>query len=79
MRQQVVILSDHTLFSQGVASRFAQFSERVQMNIVNPVDDDCFKQIAAINPDAIILSSSEVKMKESCLLWILLSFPEIKR
>ncbi|MBC8506033.1 MAG: hypothetical protein ISR58_16460 [Anaerolineales bacterium] len=40
MRQQVVILSDHSLFSEGVASRFGQFPERVSLEFVNRQDED---------------------------------------
>ncbi len=79
MRQQVVILSDHSLFAQGVASRFAQYPERVHLHFVNPRDDDSYDQIAAIQPDAVILSSSEADMKENCLLCDLIStFPSIR-
>ena len=79
MRQQVVIMSDHSLFAQGVASRFKQYPERVHLHFVNPGDDDSFDQIAAIRPAAVILSSSEADMKESGLLCDLISaFPSIR-
>ncbi len=79
MRQQVVILSDQSLFAQGVASRFEQFPERVALHFVHPVDEESFDQIAAINPDVVILNASEADMKESCSLCDLISaFPAIK-
>ncbi|MEW6404214.1 MAG: hypothetical protein AB1649_20650 [Chloroflexota bacterium] len=79
MRQQVVILSDHSLFAQGVASRFKQYPERVHLHFVNPRDDDSFNRIAAIQPAAVILSSSESDMREKCLLCDLVStFPSIR-
>ncbi len=79
MRQQVVILSDHSLFAQGVASRFEQLPERVALHFVHPRDEDCFEQIAAIGPDVVILNASETDMKERCILCDLLSaFPSIR-
>ncbi len=79
MRKQVVILSDQSLFAQGVASRFEQFPERVALHFVHPKDEDSFDQIAAIEPDAVILSASEADMKENCLLCDLVSvFPFIR-
>ena len=79
MQQQVVILSDHSIFSQGVASRFSQYPERVQLHFVNPQDDDSFDRIAVIEPDAVILSASEADMKEQCTLCDLVSaFPSIR-
>ena len=79
MRQQVVILSDQSLFSEGVASRFGQYPERVSLHFVNRRDEDCLDQIAAIQPVAVILSTSEVDKKENCLLCDLVSaFPFIR-
>jgi len=75
----VVILSDHSLFAQGVASRFEQFPERVVLHFVHPNEEDSLDQIAAIEPDAVILSASEADMKEQCLLCDLISaFPSIR-
>ena len=79
MRQQVVILSDYSIFAEGVASRFEQFPERVALHFVHSKDEDSFDQIAAIQPDAVILSASEADMKEQCLLCDLISaFPSIR-
>lgn len=78
MRQKVVILSDHSLFAQGVISRFEQYPERVQLHFVNP-NDDSYHQIKSIHPDVILLSLSEAKMDERCLLCDLISaFPSIR-
>ena len=79
MLQQVVILSEQSLFTQGVATRFEQFPERVQIHFINPRDDDSFEQVAEIQPAAIILSSSEAENRENCLLCDLISaFPAVR-
>lgn len=82
MHQQIVLLSDHSLFAQGIASRFEQHSERVHVHFVNPRDEDCYNQISAIQPDVVILSvlsASEAEMKEDCTLCDLISaFPSIR-
>ncbi len=79
MCQQVVIFSDHSLFAQGVASRFEQYPERVRLHFVDPREGDSFDQIAAIGPDVVILDASEAEMKEQCLLCDLITaFPAIR-
>jgi DNA-binding NarL/FixJ family response regulator len=79
MLQQVVILSGHSLFTQGVAKRFEQFPERVQIHFINPKDEDSFDKIANIQPAAIIISFSEAESKENCLLCDLIStFPAVR-
>lgn len=79
MTKKVVIVSDHSLFAEGVASRFEEFPERVELHFVNPKDEDSIEQIAAIQPVAVILNSSEANVKEKCLLCDLLSdFPSVR-
>ncbi len=79
MIKKVVIISDHSIFAEGVARRFEEFPERVEMHFINPRNENSFDQILAIQPEAIILNSSEAEMKEKCLLCELLSgFPSIR-
>ncbi|MBT3391807.1 MAG: hypothetical protein HN413_15520 [Chloroflexi bacterium] len=73
MRKQVVILSKHSLFSQGVASRFEQFPERVAFHFIDPQEQEYIEQIVKLQPSAVVLNSSEVDWNRRCLLCALLS------
>lgn len=79
MRQHVVILSEHSLFTQGVATRIQQFPDQVQIHFINPHDADSLEQIADIDPAAIIISSREGGSNKNCLLCDLISyFPMVR-
>jgi hypothetical protein len=78
MPQRVVILSKYSLFSEGVASRFQQYPERVEIYFIDPQNQDYLERISAIQPSAVILNTSEVDSENRCLLCSLLAtFPEI--
>jgi len=79
MRRKVVILSDQSLLPEGIASRFQQYPERVELHFVHPRDEDRFDQIEVIQPDAVIVNSSDNDMKGKCSICeLILTFPAIK-
>ena len=73
MPSQVVILSKHSLFAQGVASRFEQYPDRVKFHFVDPQEHDYMERITELHPSAVVLNASEVDWKRRCLLCALLS------
>ncbi len=77
--QQVVILSDHSIFAEGVAKRFQQYPDLVNLHLINPQEEDAFVRISEIQPSAVILNASEAEMKTHCALCELItSFTSIK-
>jgi hypothetical protein len=72
MPNQIVILSGHSLFSEGVASRLRQYPERVDVRFVDPQQPDYLEQIKAIRPAAVIIDAADTDSMQCCLLCDLL-------
>ena len=65
MLNRLIILSDHTLFAEGIASRLRQYPERVEVHFVNPQQADYLEQIKEICPSAIIIDAREYTTTKS--------------
>jgi DNA-binding NarL/FixJ family response regulator len=73
MPTRIVILSVHSLFTEGVASRLRQYPERVDVRFVDPQQPDYIEQIAGIQPSAVIMDAAETETPCCCMLCDLLS------
>ena len=73
MPNQVVILSGHTLFTEGVASRLRQYPERVDVCFVDPQQPDYLEKIASIKPSAVIMNAADTETTSCCILCDLLT------
>ena len=72
MLNRLVILSNHTLFAEGVASRLRQYPERVDVHFVNPQKTDYLEQIKEIRPSAVVIDAADTDSTQCCLLCDLL-------
>lgn len=72
MLNRLIILSEHTLFAEGVASRLRQYPERVAVRFVDPQQADYLDQIKKIRPSAVIVNAAETDDTHCCLLCDLL-------
>jgi DNA-binding NarL/FixJ family response regulator len=72
MPNRLIILSEHTLFAEGVASRLRQYPERVDVRFVDPQQPDYLDQIKKIRPSAVIINAAETDGTQCCLLCDLL-------
>ena len=72
MPSRLVILSNRSLFTEGVASRLRQYPERVDVRFVDPQQADYLEQIKAIRPAAIIIDAADSDSTQCCLLCDLL-------
>jgi hypothetical protein len=72
MPTRLVILSNHTLFAEGVASRLRQFPERVDFHFIDPQKADYRDQIKEIQPSAVIVNAAEADRTQCGLLCDLL-------
>ena len=72
MPKRLVILSNHTLFAEGIASRLRQYPERVETHFVNPQQADYLAQIKQICPSAVIIDAADTDSTQCCLLCDLL-------
>lgn len=76
--KRVAILANRSLFAQGIASRFEQYAESMQVHFVDS-RGDVFNQIEAIQPEVVLLSLGDSYKTTKCLLCDLMSaFPAIK-
>lgn len=69
---RLIILSNHSLFAEGVASRLLQYPERVDFRFVDPQQADYIEQIKEIRPSAVIIDSADTDCTQCCLLCDLL-------
>jgi DNA-binding NarL/FixJ family response regulator len=75
---RVVVISDRSLFAEGVASRLMQFRDRVDVRLVDPGDENYLEQVAKLQPTAVIIDARDVQVTQCCLLCdLLLSLPTI--
>ena len=73
MPKRVVILSSHSLFADGIASRLHQYPMRVDVHFVNPQQQDYVEQITTLQPAAVIMAAAETETSPSCVLCELLT------
>ncbi len=72
MPNRLIILSNHSLFAEGVASRLRQYPERVDVRFVDPQQADYLEQIKEIRPSAVIVDAADTDRTQCCLLCDLL-------
>jgi DNA-binding NarL/FixJ family response regulator len=72
MPSRLIILSNHSLFAEGVASRLRQYPERVDVRFVDPQQADYLDQIKEIRPSAVIIDAADTDRTQCCLLCDLL-------
>ena len=68
MRTCVVILSGHSLFAEGVASRLRQHLRQLKLEIVDARLPDAMAQITAAQPSAVIVDVTDPEITQLCLV-----------
>ncbi len=75
----VVILSSHSLFAEGVASRLRQHLQQVELEIVDSQRPDVMSQLVTCQPSIVILDISDPGVVQRCSLSkLLMSLPDLK-
>lgn len=75
MQLRVVILSSHSLFAEGVASRLRENPQRLEVHFVDPQQPDYIEQIHTIQPAAILIAAADpISSPCSSLCKLLMSF-----
>ena len=59
MRTSVVILSGHSLFAEGVATRLGKQTDRVKLHVVDSSQDNALEQVTSVQPTAVILDATD--------------------
>lgn len=68
MQTRIVILSGHSLFAEGVASRLQQYLQQVELAIVDSRRPDLMAQITAAQPSILILDITDAESMRVCSL-----------
>jgi len=78
IRTCVVILSGHSLFAEGIASRLKQHTETVDVIFVDPVRDAYLERIRELQSSTVFVDALDAKTTQCCLLCeLLIAFPNI--
>ena len=78
MQIQVVILSQHSIFAEGIANRLRQYPREVVVHFIDPQDTDYLDEIKSIQPSAVILDAAAPTNAQCCLLCeLLLAIPAV--
>ncbi len=75
MQMRVAILSSHSLFTEGVASRLREYPQQVEVLFVDPQQPDYLEKILEIHPAAIIIDAADRGVSQGCtFIDLLMSF-----
>jgi len=78
-RVRVVILSGHSLFTEGIASRLREHSERLDIQTIDPRNANVAEQVIAAQPLAVILDASDPDAENHCSIGeLLVALPWLK-
>ena len=59
MRTRVVILSGHSLFAEGVASRLKKHLDRLDLQVVDINEEDVLSKVVSLKPATVILDAMD--------------------
>lgn len=62
---RVVVLSGHSLFADGTASRLEQHSADVATSIVDPGAEDVIDRLQELDPDIAIIDSNDPNLSDA--------------
>ena len=65
-RTSVVILSGHTLFTEGVAARLRKNEDRLDLHMVDADRGDALQQVVSARPSAVILDADDPQVTRHC-------------
>lgn len=78
-RTRVVILSGHSLFTEGVAARLRQHADSLDLHVVDAEAHDALEQVVHARPDAVILEGGDTRTPgRFSLSRLLQSIPEVR-
>jgi hypothetical protein len=72
MQNQIVILSSHSLFADGIASRLRQYPQRASVQFIDPRQPDYIAEIKNLRPVAVLMDAADTGIGQCCLMCDLL-------
>ena len=67
-RTLVVVLKGQSLFAEGTASRLKEYAGQIDLQILDPKDEEVLDRITALKPAAIILDNTDEETVDLCPL-----------
>ena len=78
-RTRVVVLTSHSMFTEGIATRLGQHLDRIDLELVDSRHSDCLQRIRESQPSVIVLEADDENIERFCPLGqILAAAPEVK-
>jgi hypothetical protein len=78
-RTRVVVLTAHSMFTEGIASRLRKHLDRIDVHVVDCQEPDCLARIREARPSVIVLEANDESINRYCPLGKLLGVaPEAK-
>ena len=75
----VVVLSSHTLFTEGITSRLQAHDEALHLCVVDSRSSNALDEILALAPQAVIVDTSDPEASLNCPInQLLAKIPELK-
>ena len=76
---RVVVLSSHSLYTEGVLSRLKAHSNALKLHVVDADQMDALDQVIVIQPTAVIVDASDKDVNAHCPLGRLLrDLPDVR-
>jgi len=74
-----VILSGHTLFTEGIAARLRKHEDWLDLHMVDADRGDALQQVVAAKPSAVILDADDPQVSRHCSLnQLFMALPEVR-
>jgi DNA-binding NarL/FixJ family response regulator len=78
-RTRVVVLTAHSMFTEGIAARLGHFLDRIELQVVDSREPDCLTDIRQAHPTVVVLETNDENVGRFCSLDEILSVaPEVK-
>ena len=78
-KPSVVVLSSHTLFTEGVSVNLKVHADAMDLTVVDARSQTALEQIIALAPHAIIVDASDEEANQNCPInQLLASLPALK-
>jgi DNA-binding NarL/FixJ family response regulator len=78
-RTRVVVLTAHSMFTEGIATRLGQFLDQIDLQVVDSREEGCLAEIREAQPAVVVLEANDENIDRFCSLdEILAVAPEVK-
>lgn len=78
-RTRVVVLTAHSMFTEGVATRLRQYLDQIDLFVVDSREPDCLTKVKEAEPAVVLLEANDENTERFCPLGeILEARPDVR-